>query len=701
MNTYFPPVHEVKMDLAGRELKITHGKYARQADGAVTVSYGDTVILATCGVGPGNPDAEWFPMSVDYIEKWYAAGKISGSRFVKREAKPSEQAILTGRLIDRPIRPLFPKGITNTVQIIASPMSIDLEVDPGTTAMIAASCAVALSGLPFEGPIGAVRVGLVDDKLVINPNYEEAEGRLNLVVAGTSDAITMVEARADEVSNDIMIQALELAHSEIKKICALQTELINIINPEPFEPTFVEKDKEKNALVLEKIDTAKLDAITGLTKGEVKDKLHAYQDEIIEMFAAEIEAEELSAGLIETVVADALDDRMRHNILQNGNRIDGRGLDDVRTLKCEVGVLPRPHGTGLFQRGETQVLSYVTLAGPGAAQIVDVMDKETEKRYMHHYMFPPFSVGDTKPLRGVSRREVGHGDLAERALLAVIPSKEEFPYTIRVASEVLACNGSSSMGSVCGSTLSLMHAGVPIKKPVSGIAMGLVTDGNTYRILTDIQGLEDFAGDMDFKVTGTEDGITALQMDIKVKGLSMDIMREALAKADQGRAVIMDAMMEAINTPNLELSPYAPMIESFMVDPDMIRLIIGKGGETIQGITAETEVEINIEDDGQVVITAPNQEAYDKAKAMIDAITYVPTEGDEFDNCEVVKILDGIGALVEFAPGKVGMVHISKLAPKRVEKVEDVVKVGDRIKVKLMEIKGDKFSLSHKEYYKG
>lgn len=700
MSTYFPEVREVKMDLAGRELTISTGRFAHQADGAVTVSLGDTVILATCGMGPGNPNADWFPMSVDYIEKWYAAGKISGSRFVKREGRPSEKAILTGRLIDRPIRPLFPKGITNAVQIIVSPMSIDMEVDPGTTAMIAASAATALSGLPFMGPVGAVRMGLVDGKLIVNPTYEQAEnGQLDLVVAGTEDAITMVEARAKEVSNDDMLKALEMAHAEIVKICKLQKQIIDMVKPTPLEPTYKEKDEESTEKVKAKLDNAKLDEVKGLTKKEVKKKLAAYQEEVLAQFAAEIEAEELSEGFIKGVVADAVDDRMRYNILENGTRIDGRALDEVRTMKCEVGVLPRPHGTGLFQRGETQVLSYVTLAGPGAAQLIDTMDSEEERRYIHHYMFPPFSVGETSPLRGVSRREIGHGDLAERALLAVLPSKEEFPYTIRVASEVLSCNGSSSMGSVCGSTLSLMHAGVPIKKPVSGIAMGMVTDGKTHRILTDIQGLEDFAGDMDFKVTGTEDGITALQMDIKVKGLSMDILREALEMADKGRAEIMDAMMEAINTPSATLSPFAPMIESFQIDPDFIGAVIGKGGETIQAITGETGCEINIEDDGQIIITAPDQASYERAREWIDQITYIPVVGEVFENAKVVKILE-VGALVEFAPGKVGMVHISKLAPQRVEKVEDIVKEGDEITVKLVEIRGDRFGLSHKEFYK-
>lgn len=700
--TYFGEPKEVRHDIAGRELIIRTGEYAHQAGGAVTVQMGDTVILGTSSMGGAREGIDFLPLMVDYEEKWYASGKISGSRFVKREGRPSERAILTARLIDRPMRPLFPKTMTNDIQIICTSLSVGSDVDPGPIAMIAASAATTISGMPFDGPVGGVRIGMIDGEFVVNPTFEQIEnGDLDLMVAGTMDAITMVESQANEISEDKILEALELAHKHIKEICELQLKLREMVAPETLEPTHREEDVEGRERVMALIDEARFDEIKGMTKKEYKKKLHEYEDEIIEKLADAIEAEELSERFIKDVILDASEKRMRKNIVQKGVRLDGRGLDEVRPIQCKVGVLPRTHGTGVFQRGETQVLSVTTLGSPDAAQILDTMDQDETVRYMHHYNFPPYSVGEVRPLRGTGRREIGHGMLAQRALMAVIPAKEEFAYTMRVVSEVLACNGSSSMASVCGSTLALMDAGVPIKRPVSGVAMGLVMDKESgdYKILTDIQGLEDFAGDMDFKVTGTTDGITALQMDIKLKGLSIDLLREALSKSKVARLFILDEMLKTISEPRKELSKYAPLLMTMQIDPDMIGMVIGKGGETIQGITAETGAEVSIEDDGMITITAESQEAGNAARQMIENITYVPEVGDEFEG-EVVKVIE-IGAFVRIAPGKEGMVHISQLAPHRVENVTDIVKEGDKIKVKLIKIdeKG-RLNLSHKEFYK-
>ncbi|MEZ4086930.1 MAG: polyribonucleotide nucleotidyltransferase [Candidatus Gracilibacteria bacterium] len=688
------------MELAGRELTIETGTYAHQSHGAVTVWLGDTVVFSSAMMGGARPGTDFFPLMVDYEEKYYAAGKIKGSRFIKREGRPSERAVLNSRQIDRPIRPLFPKGMVNDVQVICSVLSADLEVEPGPIGLIAASAALTISGMPFEGPVGAVRMGYVDGQLIVNPTYEQVDnGQLDLVVAGTKEAITMVEAAASEVTEDVMIQALEMAHGEIQKICDLQLQLRDAVNPSPLEPTIAEKDEAAVKAVEGALTEDMLNGVKGVTKGEVKDKIHEIEDQLIAQFAAQLEAEDFSEGDVKEAINSMLEKNMRKNILEKEERLDGRKVDEIRPLSSKVGVLPRPHGSALFQRGETQALSIATLGAPGDAQIIDTMDVDEERRYFHHYSFPPFSVGDVKPLRGASRREIGHGDLAERALLPVLPDKKDFPYTMWVVSEIMTCNGSSSMASVCGSTLALMHAGVPIKKPVAGIAMGLVAKDKDiaqgYKILTDIQGMEDFAGDMDFKVTGTADGITALQMDIKVKGLSLDIMKEALEKAKQGRNTILESMHQTIAEPNKELSKYAPMIMSMQIDPDLIKIVIGKGGETIQKITAECDVEIDIEQDGMVSITAPTQENGQKAMDWITRLTYEPKAGDVFDG-KVVKIMD-FGAFVEFLPGKEGLVHISELSNQRVNRVEDVVKEGDAIKVKLLK-KDEKgrYNLSHK-----
>ncbi len=676
------------MDLAGRELKITNSPIATYASGYAIVSLGDTVVMANATMSEeGREGASFFPMFVDYEENMYAAGKIKGSRFMKRSGRPSENAVLVSRLIDRPIRPLFPKGTTNEVQIICSVLSADLEVDPATTAINAASMALMLSGAPFDGPIGAVRMGYVDGKLVVNPTYKQVEdGTLDLVVVGTLDAITMVEAAAKEVSEDVILDALQLAHTHIKEICEFQFKYVEGMEIKKIDASIVEANQFVDEALASAVTKDMLDNLSGVGKKVVNGKIKDLENQLFEKFAQEIEEAKFSEGDIKNALRGLFEKNMRKNVLEKGERIDGRKVDEIREINVVSDVLPRTHGSALFQRGETMALTITTLGAPGDAQIVDTMEHDITKRYFHHYNFPPFSVGDVKPLRGPSRRDIGHGDLAERALVPVLPEKEDFSYTIWVMSEVVRCNGSSSMASVCGSTLSLMAAGVPIKRPVSGIAMGLVFDKETgnYKILSDIQGLEDFAGDMDFKITGSVEGITALQMDIKVKGLSIDLMREALDQAKNGRNFILNKMLEIIPKPRTELSKYAPLIINMKINPDLIKVVIGKGGETINKIIAECEVDIDIADEGIVSITAPDQERGQKAVDWIERITYEPKVGDIIDG-KVVRIMD-FGAFVELSPGRDGLVHISKLSKKRVEKVTDVVNLGDSIKVKLTEI---------------
>lgn len=691
---------EFSMDLAGRQLKISTGLLANQSTGSVTVSLGDTVVFASCVMAGAREGTDFFPLSVDFEEKYYAAGKIRESRFMKREGRPSEKSILTSRLIDRPIRPLFPKGMINEVQLICSVLSADLQVDPATTGIIAASAALSISGMPFEGPVGAVRIGFVENNLIVNPTYQQGDtGEMDLIVAGTEEAITMVEAGAKEVSDDVLLKALELAHGEIKKICALQKEFIKAHRKPDLEVTIRPHNDAALEAVKAFVTEKMLNEISGPTKKDVKEKIHTLEDQLIEKYATEIQEGKFSKGDLKGDLNTLMEKNMRKNILEKEQRLDGRSLDEVRKIEIQTSFLPKTHGSALFQRGETQALSVATLGAPGAALTVETMDEEEQKTYFHHYNFPPFSVGEAKPLRGPSRRDIGHGMLAERALVPVLPSKEEFPYTVWVVSEIMTCNGSSSMASVCGSSLALMDAGVPIKKPVAGIAMGLVTyDGdlaNGYKILTDIQGMEDFAGDMDFKVAGTKDGITALQMDIKVKGLSLDLLAEALGKASKARLSILDNMNAAISAPRPELSANAPRITSLRIHPDQIREVIGKGGETIQKITKETNVQIDIEDDGLVMITALNQADGKAAEDWIKSITYTPEVGEIF-NGTVVKITD-FGAFVEIAPGRDGLVHISELGLQRINRVEDVVKEGDKLRVKLIEIDSQgRYKLSHK-----
>lgn len=679
---------KVTSKLAGSEITIETGTFAHQAHGAVTVRIGETIVLATATMSENaNEGADFFPLTVSFEERFYATGKIKGSRFIKREGRPSDNAVLTSRLIDRPLRPLFPKNTRNEVQIICTVISADMENDPDIAAMTAASAAAMISGMPFAGPVGAVRIGMEDGKLVVNPNYKQAEqGQLDLVVAGTEDAITMVEAGAKEVSEEQMLEALSLAHGEIKKLCALQKELAGKVTIEEKQFTVVGQGEEAKAAIEGFVKPDMLDGVTGVTKKDVKEKLHELEEKVLEHFAGDIEEEKFSKKELKEVLLEKVEKRMRENILKKEIRLDGRKLDEIRPVSCEVGIIPRTHGSGHFRRGETQVVTFTTLGAPGAAQIVDTMDEDTTKRYIHYYNFPPYSVGEVRRMMGPGRREIGHGALAERALLPVIPSEEEFPYTMLLVSEVFSCNGSSSMASVCGSTLSLMDAGVPIKKPVSAVAMGLVTDGNgAYKILTDLQGMEDFAGDMDFKVAGTADGITALQMDIKIKGLSIDIMREALAKAKAARAAILADMLKTLGAPRKELSKYAPLIMKVQIKVEQIRTVIGKGGETIQKIIADTGTEIDIKEDGLVIITAPDQESGQAAVKRIEEITYEPKVGDVFEKARVTRLFE-FGAMCEYAPGKEGLVHISQLKNERVNKVEDVVKVGDIVKVKLVAI---------------
>ena len=689
---------EVKMDLAGREFRIRNYPVSSYANGFALVSLGDTVVMGNASMSPkGKAGADFFPMSVDYEENMYAAGKIKGSRFIKREGRPSENAIMISRLIDRPIRPLFPKNTTNEVQIICSALSADLEVDPATTAINAASAALMVSGLPFSGPIGAVRMGYVNGTLVVNPTYTQCEeGTMNLVVVGTQDAITMVEAAMKEVTEEVVVQALEMAHKYIKQICDLQLEYAKKFDVKKIEASVVTFDEEAVNAVKAFVTEDMLN-VSGKTKMIVKDQIHALEDKVFAKFAKEIEEEKFSEGELAGILNKMLEKNMRKNILEKETRLDGRKLTEIRPIHIELDVLPRTHGSAIFQRGETMALTITTLGGPGDAQVVDTMERDVTKRYFHHYHFPPFATGDIKPQRGPGRREIGHGDLGERALIPMLPSPAEFPYTMWLVSEVTRCNGSSSMASVCGSSLSLMCAGVPLKKPVAGIAMGLVSnpDNGDYKILSDIQGMEDFAGDMDFKVAGTKDGITALQMDIKIKGLSLDLMRKALAQAHEGRTFILDSMNAVLPEARKKLSKFAPLIMNITIDPEMIRVVIGKGGETIQKITKECGVEMDIADEGIVTITAPDQVSGEKAIEWVKKLTYMPKAGDIFEGT-VVKIME-FGAFVEMVPGKDGLVHISELDNKRVNKVEDVVKLGDKVRVKLMKIDDQgRYNLSRK-----
>lgn len=671
-----------ELELAGRKLSIETGRIAQLADAAVLVRYGDTVVLVTaCASAEPKEGIDFFPLSVDYEERLYAVGKIPGG-FIKREGRPTEKAILSARLIDRPIRPLFPHGYRNDVQVVATVLSVDQDNLPEIAAMIGSSAALSISTIPFQGPTGSVLVGRVDGELILNPNNEEREkSDLHLVVSGTKDAVMMVEAGAKEVPEDVMLEAIMFAHENIKKIVAFIEEIVAKVGKEKKEYTVFKPEEEIEAAVREYATQKTLDAIRTPDKLERQEKIDAVKVETLEHFAEIFPEKEKD---IDEVLYDILKEQVRKLITEEGIRPDDRKLDEIRPISCEVGILPRVHGSGLFTRGQTQVLTIATLGALGDVQILDGLTDEESKRYMHHYNFPPYSVGETRFMRGPGRREIGHGALAERALEPMIPTEEEFPYTIRLVSEVVSSNGSTSQGSVCGSTLALMDAGVPIKAPVAGVAMGLMKEKDNVAILTDIQGMEDFLGDMDFKVAGTSKGITAIQMDIKIAGIDRPILERALEQARVGRLFILDKMLSVISEPRKELSPYAPKIITTRIDPDKIRDIIGPGGKTINKIIAETGVKIDIEDDGRVFIAAVNQAAGDKALKIIESLVKEVKEGEIYLG-RVTRLMT-FGAFVEILPGKEGLVHISKLDTKRVEKVEDVVAVGDEILVKVTEI---------------
>jgi polyribonucleotide nucleotidyltransferase len=639
---------------------------------------------------------DFFPLIVDYEERLYAAGRIPGS-FFRREGRPHEAAILICRLVDRPIRPLFPKDLRNDVQIIITALSHDQEHHIDILAVIGASAALTISNIPFTGPVGAVRVGYIDGQFVFNPTISQMErSSLDLRLAGTADAVMMVEAAANEVSEELIVEAIKAGHEAMQPIIALQEEMRRQVGkPKAEYPPFVVSD-ELRQIVAERLDgriREVLDTTSG--KEERNEALDALREELL----AEL-GNGYREGDVEEVFNDLLRAEVRRQILHEGVRPDGRGPEEIRPISCEVGISPRAHGSGLFNRGETQVLTIATLGTPREEQPLDGLFPEESKRFMHHYNFPPYSTGETRLLRGPSRREIGHGALAERALLPMIPPEEEFPYTIRLVSEVLSSNGSTSMASVCGSTLALMDTGVPIKAPVAGIAMGLVKDGDEYCILTDILGIEDHMGDMDFKVAGTRRGITALQMDIKVKGVSYEIMAEALARAREARLFILEKMLEVIPEPRPELSPYAPRITIVKVDPEMIGAIIGPGGKTIRRIQEETGVKIDVEDDGSVYIASTDGPSAQRAKEMIEALVEKPEIGKIYTG-KVVRIED-YGAFVEILPGQDGMVHISQLADYRVPSVKDVVRVGDEIMVMVIDIDQEgKIKLSRQAVLEG
>jgi len=675
-------MHTFSTELGGRPLTIETGKIAKQANGSVLIRYGETaVVVAVTGTDTPREGVDFFPLTVDFEEKMYAVGKIPGG-FLRREGRPPETAILTSRLIDRPIRPMFPDGYHNDVQIVATAVSVDPDNAPDIPAMIGASCALSISDIPFEGPIAGVRVGRVDGKFIINPTLEQAAvSEMNVAVAGTKEAILMVEAGAKEVSEQVMLDAILFGHEEIKKLIAFQEQIQAEVGKPKMEFTPYVPPEALSKEIMEygepKIHDALMDPDKLHRDKMVSETKEAILEHFVELYPeSEIDIAHIVQKLVKKV--------FRHIITHDKIRPDGRALDEVRPISCEVGLLARPHGCSLFTRGQTQVLNCLALAPLREAQTLDGLGTELTKRYIHHYNFPPYSVGETRPLRSPGRREIGHGALAERALLPVIPSEEEFPYTIRLVSEVLESNGSSSMASTCASTLSLMDAGVPIKAPVSGVAMGLVKEGDDITILTDIQGLEDANGDMDFKVAGTEKGITAIQMDIKIDGINRQIFEQALEQARKGRAYILGKMLECIPAPRPSLKEHAPKITTLKINPDKIKDVIGPGGKVIKKITEESGAKIDIEEDGTVYVAAADQASANKAIEAINAITAEPEIGKIYTG-KVTRLMN-FGAFVEFMPGREGLVHISQLAKERVEKVEDVVNVGDEIVVKLVEI---------------
>ena len=698
----FTDYNTFRTALGGRLLQLEIGKVCEQANGQVTVRYGDTVVncTATASKQP-RQDIDFFPLSCDYEEKMYAVGKIPGG-YIKREGRPGEHGILTSRLMDRPLRPLFPKGFRNDVSVVAVAMSVDHDCSPEVAAMIGSSVALATSDIPWDGPTGSVKVGRVDGELIINPTYEQRmKSDIDLTVAGTKEAIMMVEAGANEVSESDMLDAIMVAHEEIKQLCVFIEEIAKEVGKEKMEYVVFKADDDVDEAVRAYATDKMIEAIKTFDKLERLENMEKVETETHEHFAEIFEDRDKEVGEVLYAIKK---EQVRSMILDEGVRPDNRKLSEIRPLFSETGFLPRAHGTGLFKRGQTQVLSVATLAPLSEAQDLDSIDIDrTTKRYMHQYNFPGYSTGEPKPPRSPGRREIGHGALAERALLPVIPSEEEFPYAIRVVSEVLSSNGSSSMASTCGSCLALMDAGVPIKKPVSGIAMGLIErveeDGSSrYAILSDIQGMEDFLGDMDFKVTGTPDGITAIQMDIKVHGLSREILEQALEQARVGRAHILESMLEEIAEPRAELSPYAPRCISMRVHPDKVRLVIGPGGKNVNKIVEETGCKVDISDDdvGLISIYSSDEASAAKAKSMIEYLTADVEVGKTYEG-EVKRIMN-FGAFIEILPGKEGLLHISKIANHRVDKVEDVMNIGDKVVVKVTEIDNqNRINLSRKE----
>jgi len=678
----------------GRDIRLKIGLLAPQAGGSVLIQSGETAVLVTATTAKAREGVDFLPLTVDYEERLYAAGRIPGG-FLRREGRPPEKAILTGRLIDRPLRPLFPNWMRDDIQVVATTLSMDEEVPPDVLAVTGASVAVLLAGIPFQGPMAAVRVGLLGDEFIINPTYKEIHnGELDLVVAGSPEGVVMIEAGANQLPERDIIEAIDFGYEAVRDLITAQRELIDQLGiplvtreapavNETVQNFLREQAKEEIKQILCQFT---------LSKTERDEKLEAIENRIKETITALPDEDTLKAPTLEepkligNLFKDLTKKLMRAQIIEDGVRVDGRQLDEVRPISCRVGVLPRRvHGSGLFNRGLTQVLSIATLGTPGDAQdLGDDLHPEDEKRYLHHYNFPPFSVGETRPMRSPGRREIGHGALAERAIVPVLPPQEEFPYVLRVVSEVLSSNGSTSMGSVCGSTLALMDAGVPLKKPVSGAAMGLIKEGEEVRILTDIQGIEDFLGDMDFKVAGTDSGITALQMDMKIPGLTMEVVAKAIEQALPARKHILEKMLATLEKPRTELSPHAPRLLTIKIDPDLIGLVIGPGGKTVKGITEQTGTKIDIDDDGTVTISSTDGEQAEKAKRLIYNMTRKLNEGEVYLG-RVTRIIQ-IGAFVEVLPGKEGMIHISQLAEGRVGKVEDEVAVGDEVLVKVREI---------------
>ncbi|MCM3637830.1 polyribonucleotide nucleotidyltransferase [Sporosarcina luteola] len=668
---------------AGRPLTIETGQLAKQANGAVLIRYGDTTVLSTATASKKPKPLDFFPLTVNYEERLYAVGKIPGG-FIKREGRPSEKAVLTSRLIDRPIRPLFADGFRNDVQVISLVMSVDQNCSSEMAAMLGSSLALSISDIPFEGPIAGVQVGRIDGQFIVNPTPEQLEvSELDLVVAGTKDAINMVEAGAKEVAEDIILEAIMFGHEQIIQLVELQEKIIAEVGKEKMEITLFQLDEDLLAEVKAKCENDLINAIQTEEKHAREDAINAVKNEVMDHYT-NVESDEETMKQVKNILDHLVKEEVRRLITDEKVRPDGRGLDEIRPLSTEVGILPRTHGSGLFTRGQTQALSVCTLGALGEVQIIDGLGLEESKRFMHHYNFPNFSVGETGPIRGPGRREIGHGALGERALEAIIPDEKEFPYTIRLVAEVLESNGSSSQASICASTMAMMDAGIPIKAPVAGIAMGLVKKGDNYSVLSDIQGMEDHLGDMDFKVAGTEKGITALQMDIKIEGLSRQILEESLAQAKIGRMHILEHMISTISTPREELSQYAPKIIMIRINPDKIRDVIGPGGKVINKIIEETNVKIDTEQDGTIYISSPDSNMNEKAKVMIENIVREAKVGEY--HLGKVKRIEKFGAFLEIFPGKDGLLHISEIQEERTKAVEDVLKMGDELLVKVIEI---------------